>query len=189
MHLTCTIPRDWSFLADLKLSSQGWWPVGMIWSGNLLWGWWLIWLPDCRDCFFRFWGWSDVVLGYGCLIWGRSDWLLWRSGLVWWPYMEVCLRKMVWSECWKLKRWEAELIVVNGSIREKRDSCIRKVGEKNRAQGSMEKNSHSFKTRITHSFEFLSRIPCPSHPSRLLFSRVPTPYPPHKMLCTFLFRS
>ena len=119
-----------------------------------------------------------MVLGYGGLIWDRSDSLLWRSGLVWWSDMEVCLRKMVWSECWKLKRWEAELIVVNGSIRAKRDSCIRKVEEK---------NSHSFKTRITHSF--LSRIPCPPRPSRLLFSRAPTPYPPHKLLCTFSLRS
>ena len=100
-----------------------------------------------------------MVLRFGGLIWGGSGWLLWSFGLVWWSTLEVCLRKMVWSEYWKLKRWEAELIVVNGSIREKRDSCIRKEGEKNRAQGSMEKNSHSFKTPITHSF--LSHIPCP----------------------------
>ena len=40
-------------------------------------------------------------------------------GLVWWSTLEVCLRKMVWSKYWKLKRREAELIVVNGSIRKK----------------------------------------------------------------------
>ena len=55
----------------------------------------------------------------------------------------------------------------------------------------MGKNSHFFKTPITHSF--LSRIPpVPpprSHSSRLLFSRAPTPYPPHKILCTFSFHS
>ena len=131
MHLTCTIPRDWLCCADLKLSSQGWWSVRMIWSGNLLWWWWLIWWPDCRDlCFF---GSEDSLVWYwDMVVWSEADLIdcCGRSGLVWWPYMEVCLRKMVWYQYWKLKRWEAELIVVNGSIREERDSCIRKVGKK-----------------------------------------------------------
>ena len=97
------------------------------WSDLLVWygGDGLIWWSD--GCLV--WGWSGVVLGYDGLIWGGSDWLLWRFGVVWWSTLEVCLRKMVWSEYWKLKRWEAELIVVNGSLREKRDS-IRKEGKK-----------------------------------------------------------
>ena len=98
------------------------WSVLVVWCGSsgLIW-----WSDGCRT-----WGWSGVVLRYGGLIWGGSGWLLWSFGLVWWSTMEVCLRKMVWSEYWKLKRWEAELIAVNGSIREKRDSCTRKVGKK-----------------------------------------------------------
>ena len=154
MHLTCTIPRDWLFWADLKL-------VWVVKDGGLL-GW-----SDLVICYGGG-GWPDGLIVVICvfsvlrMVWrGTGICMVVWSGAdlihCWWSNMEVCLRKMVWSECWKLKKWEAELIVANGSIRVKRDSCIRKVEEKNRAWGSMGKNSHSFKTRITHSF--LSRIP------------------------------
>ena len=132
------------------------------WSGMVVTVWW----PD--GC--RVWGWSGLVLGFGGLIWRGSGWLLWSVCLVWWSTLEVCLRKMVWSEYWKLERWEAELIVVNGSIKEKRGSCTRKVGKKNRAQGSMGKNYHSYTTPTpppptspaSYSPErpFLSRLYC-----------------------------
>ena len=121
MHLTCTIPGDWLRCADLKLSSQGWWSVGMIWSGGLV-RWWRSDLMAWIGC--RVWGWAGVVLGYGGLIWGGSGWLLWSFGLVW------CRRKMVWSEYWKLERWEAELIVVNGSIKEKKGFMHKKSRRK-----------------------------------------------------------
>ena len=117
MHLTCTISRGWVCCADLKPSSQGWLSVGMIWSGTDLTRWWR----------------SDLMVWFGC----RVLRMVWCGTGIWWSdlgrissSLEVCLRKMVWSESWKLKRWEAELIVENGSIREKRDSCTKKVRDK-----------------------------------------------------------
>ena len=95
------------------------WSVLVVWCGSSG----LIWWSD--GCWV--WGWSGVVLGFGGLIWGGSGWLLWSFGLVWWSTLEVCLKKMVWSEYWKLKRWEAELIVVNGSIREKKGFMHKKI--------------------------------------------------------------
>ena len=127
MHLTCTIPRDWLFWADLKV-------VWVVKDGGLL-GW-----SDLVICYGGG-GWPDGLIVVICvfsvprMVWrGTGICMVVWSGAdlihCWWSNMEVCLRKMVWSECWKLKKWEAELIVANGSIREKRDSCIRKVKKK-----------------------------------------------------------
>ena len=81
------------------------WSGGVIWTGGLDWRWWCdLW-------------WSNLVVGTG-----RDDGLLWYSDvvvwsglwsncIVWcsdrlvsWSNLEVCLRKMVWSDGWKLKR-------------------------------------------------------------------------------------
>ena len=77
MHLTCTIPRHWLCCADLKLSSQGWWSVGMIWSGGLVW-WWrsdliVWWLSGLRMA----WSGADLVDWCGGLVWCGG--LIWRS--------------------------------------------------------------------------------------------------------------
>lgn len=153
MHLTCTIPRDWLCCADLKLSSQGSLSVGMILSGGLVW-WWrsdlmVWWLSGLRMvwCGTRIW-WSDLGRIWLTVVEFWSGVVIYSGGLS----EENGLVGVL-----KFKRWEAELIVVNGSVREKRDWCTRKVGEKNLEQGSIGKNSHFFKTPITHSF--LYRIP------------------------------
>ena len=73
----------------------------MVWCGTRIW--WSdlgrIWLTVVEF-------WSGVVIYSG----GLSE----ENGLV-------------WSEYWKLKRWEAELIVVNGSIREKKGFMHKKI--------------------------------------------------------------
>ena len=133
------------------------------WSDLVVWygGDGLIWWSD--GC--RVWGWSGVVLGFGGLIWGGSGWLLWSFSLVWWSTLEVCLRKMVWSEYWKLKRWEAELIVVNGSIREKRDWCTRKVGEKKIVNKKAWEKIPTFLKLPSPTLSFPVSLPCPPPPA------------------------
>ena len=97
--------RGWVCCADWKLSRQGWCPV--VWWGDLnwlsglavvLWSDGLIWWSGRDDGLVWY---SDVVVWSGlwsdCLVW-------WSDRLASWSNLEVCLRNMVWSDSWKLKR-------------------------------------------------------------------------------------
>ena len=91
----------------------------------------------CWDDLICYWSGTVVTVWSDSLIWLSGLRMVWCGAGIWWSdlrrirsSLEVCLRKMVWSESWKLKRWEAGLIVENGLIREKRDSCTKKVRDK-----------------------------------------------------------
>ena len=161
MHLTCTIPRDWLCIADLKLSSQGSLSVGVIWSGSLVWWW--------RSDLMVWWLSGLRMVWCGTRIW-RSD-----LGLIWLTVVEFWSGVVIYSGdlseenglvgVLKIEKMRSWVNSSKWSIREKRDWCTREVGEKNREQGRMGKNSHFFKTPITYSF--LCRIP-PVPPPLLL---------------------
>ena len=88
---------------------QPWMVVcGLIWSGGLVWRWsdvgvdaWSDLWPDLRLV------WLSIVV-----VWSGADLMDCRCGLVPWPNLEDWLRKMVCSDGWKLKTWEAEVSLV-----------------------------------------------------------------------------
>ena len=88
---------------------QSWMVVcGLIWSGGLVWRWsnvgvgaWSELWPDVRLI------WLSVVV-----VWSGADLMACRCGLVPRPNLKDWLRKMVYSDGWKLKTWEAEVTVV-----------------------------------------------------------------------------
>ena len=108
MHLTCTILRGWVCCADLNWSSHGWQSVG--WSDLVVWSddslmWELVHGLICgrmRDSV-----WLSVVV-----VWSGADLMACRCGLVPRPNLKDWPRKMVCSDGWKLKTWEAEVTVV-----------------------------------------------------------------------------
>ena len=83
---------------------QPWMVVcGLIWSGGLVWRWsdvgvdaWSDLWPDLRLV------WLSIVV-----VWSGADLMDCRCGLVPWPNLEDWLRKMVCSDGWKWKIWEA----------------------------------------------------------------------------------
>ena len=68
-------------------------------GGSQIWFWW------SGHTMFWFGGSTDLV-------WGRTWWTACYSGLVLWSNLDVFLRQMVWPNGWKIKRWEAEEIVL-----------------------------------------------------------------------------
>ena len=96
---------DWS---DLVAWCDG---GGLIWwtdFGGLVWRWSGVVVGAWSDL------WSDLILKWlsEVMVWSGADLMDCWCGLVPWPNLKVWLRKMVWSDGWKLKRWETEEIVV-----------------------------------------------------------------------------
>ena len=88
------------------------WCVLVVWSGCGS----LIWLADFGGLVWRWAGvgidawsdlWSDLRLIWlsGGVVWSEADLMGCWCGLVPWPNLEVWLRKIVWSDGWKLERW------------------------------------------------------------------------------------
>ena len=76
MHLTCTISRGWVCCADLKLSSQGWLSVELIYSSGLIL---VVWSHDGQV-------WEFGGFGLG------SDLMDCSGGLISWSNPDVFLR-------------------------------------------------------------------------------------------------
>ena len=79
---------------------------GLIWwadFGGLVWRWSGVGVGAWSDL------WSDLRLLRlsGVVVWSEADLMGCYGGLVLWSNLEVWLRKMVWSDGWKLERWEA----------------------------------------------------------------------------------
>ena len=104
-HKECTWPVPFQGVGYAVLFG-GWWSV--VWWGDLI-----LWsglvVVVCSNGLIWWWGWRwhDVVFRFGVLIWG------WIDGLVWWSNLEVC------TENWKLRRKNAELLLINDLIKHK----------------------------------------------------------------------
>ena len=123
MHLTCSISRGVLCWFEVEQSRMlGCW---LGWSDLLVWfgGGGLIRWADFGGLVWRWSGvgggawsdlWSDLTLLRlsGVVVWSEVDFMGCAAGLILWANLEVCLRKMIWSDGWKLERWEAEEIVV-----------------------------------------------------------------------------
>ena len=106
-HKECTWPVPFQE-AGYAVLFGGWWSV--VWWGDLI-----LWsglvVVVCSNGLIWWSGWrcNDVVFWFGGLIWG------WIDGLVWWSNLEVCLE--VCTENWKLRRKNAELLLINDLIK------------------------------------------------------------------------
>ena len=78
---------------------------GLIWSGGLVWRWSDVGVAAWSDL------WPDMRLIWLSLVvvWSGADLMACRCGLVPRPNLKDWLRKMVCSDGWKLKTWEAEV--------------------------------------------------------------------------------
>ena len=88
---------------------QSWMVVcRLIWSGSLVWRWSGVGVGSWSDL------WADLRLVWltVVVVWSGADLMACRCGLVPWPNLADWLRKMVCSDGWKLKTWEAEGTVV-----------------------------------------------------------------------------
>ena len=97
-HKECTWPVPFQepgyavLIGNWVVKNAVLWSGGVIWTGGLDWRcWWDLMVWFCGRVLIWSGLWSD------CLVW-CSD------GLVSWSDLELCLRKMVWSDGWKLKR-------------------------------------------------------------------------------------
>ena len=101
---------------------QPWMVVcGLIWSGGLVWRWSVVGVGSWSD------QWPDVRLIWlsVVVVWSGADLMACGCGLVPRPNLKDWLRKMVCSDGWKLKTWEAK--VTEGSKRSKGSKRFREL--------------------------------------------------------------
>ena len=105
----CTWPVPFQE-AEYVVLLGGWWSV-VWWSDLILWSGLVVVVCSNGLISWSGWRWYDVVFRRGVLIWGGVD------RLVWWSNLEVCLE--VCTENWKLRRKNAELLLINDLIKHK----------------------------------------------------------------------